>query len=55
MIYSTFNCACPAGKSGDEAKIVKVVVDPDPPVKGKSVTVNAEILLSKSLYVLPTT
>ena len=35
-----------AGKSGDPAKIDSVTITPDPPVKGKDVTVKATFTLS---------
>ncbi len=38
-----------AGKSTDPAKIISVKISPDPPVKGKDVTVTAEFELGKAV------
>lgn len=42
-----FNPYRNAGHSHDPAKILKVTLSPDPPQKGKDLTVAADVLLSK--------
>ena len=52
MVYCYFDVPCmnslsTAAKAGDPAKIDSVTITPDPPQKGKSVTVKATITLCK--------
>ena len=46
-----------SGKPGDKLKLVSVKFDPDPPVKGKNVSVNAQYTLGmiKTSVQLPCT
>ena len=46
MFVVYYYCLSPPGKSGDPVKIDSVTITPDPPVKGKNVSIKATFTLS---------